>query len=148
MKPTKQIDRFQVSVDYLTEYSGVKGAVLTDSEGLVVAASPWDGIDAEHCAAFGLNIIEIMNRNLTALIDPGCEFLSVKTDKNWITIARTSVLYMIVVADRKADDLLSIRISRSLDMISSHMKDKYPALLFLDEPAKQKSVNRMEATHV
>ena len=148
MKPVKQIDRFQVSVDYLTEYSGVKGAIISDFEGLVVAASPPEGIDAEYCAAFGLNIVEILNKNLTALINPGCEFLSVKTDKDWIIIARTSGLYMIVMADRKADDLLSVRISRSLDMISSHMKDKYPALLFLDEPAKQESVNRMEATHV
>ncbi len=148
MKPAKQIDRFQVSVDYLTEYSGVKGAVITDPEGLVVAVSPQDGVDAELCAAFGLNLVEIMDRNLTKLIDPGCEFLSVKTDKDWITIAQTSVLYLIVVADRKADDLLNVRISRSLDMISSHVKDKYPALLFFDKPAEQKSVKRVEATHV
>ena len=109
-----------------------------------------EGIDVEvetpldiatRANGFGWTI-KIIDRNLTKLIDPGCEFLSVKTDKDWITIAQTSVLYLIVVADRKADDLLSVRISRSLGMISSHVKDKYPALLFFDKPAEQKSVKR------
>lgn len=148
MKATNQIDKFQVSVDYLTEYAGVKGAVIADHEGLVVATSPGDGIDAELYAAIGLNLVEIMDKNLARLIDPGCEFLSVKTGKDWITVARTSVFYLIVVADRKADDLINVRISRSLDMISSHMKDKYPALLIFDEPVKQESVKSVEATHV
>lgn len=148
MKVKNQIDSFQVSVDYLTEYSGVKRAVITDREGLVVATGPHDGVDAELCAAICLNLIEIIDKNLAKLIDPGCEFLSVKTGKNWITVAQASVFYLIVVADRKADDLLNVRISRSLDMISSHMKDKYPALLFFDEPAERKSVKSVEATHV
>ncbi len=148
MKATNQLDRFQVSVEYLTEYSGVKGAVIADREGLVVATSPRKGFDAEICAAIGLDLVEIIDRNLVRLIDPGCKFLSVKTGKDWITVAQTSIFYLIVMADRKADDLINIRISRSLDMISSHMKEKYPALLFSDEPAEQKSVKSVEATHV
>ncbi len=148
MKPAKQIDKFQVSVDYITEYSGVKRAVIIDREGLVVATSAQDSVDAELWAAMCLNLVDIMDRNMTGLIDPGCEFLSVKTGKDWITVARTSIFYLIVVADRKADDLLNVRISRSLDMISAHMKDKYPALLFFDGPAEQKSVKSVEATHV
>lgn len=148
MKETNQTDKFQVSVDYLTEYAGVKGAVVTDREGLVVATSPRDGVDGELYAAIGLNLIEVLDRNLDRLINPGCEFLSAKTGKEWITIARTSIFYLIVVADRKADDLLSVRISRSLEMISLHMKDKYPALQFFDESAEQKSEMSVEATHV
>ncbi len=56
-------------------------------------------------------------------------------------------LYLIVLADRKADDLINVRIARSLDMISSHMKEKYPALLSL-ESVERKSVKSVEATHV
>lgn len=147
MKATNQINKFQVSVDYLTEYSGVKGAVIIDREGLVVAASPRDGVDAELYGAIGLNLAEIVDRNLAKLIDPGCEFLSVKTGKDWITVARTSIFYLIVLADRKADDLINVRIARSLDMISSHMKEKYPALLSLGS-VERKSVKSVEATHV
>lgn len=148
MKATSQINKFQVSVDYVTEYSGVKGAVIADQEGLVMATSPQDGVDAELYAAIGLNLVEIMDKNLARLIDPGCEFLSVKTGKDWITVARTSVFYLIVVADRKADDLINVRISRSIKMISSYMKEKYPAQLIFDEPVKQESVKSVEATHV
>ncbi len=147
MKATNQINKFQVSVDYLTEYSGVKGAVIIDREGLVVATSPRDGVDAELYGAIGLNLAEIVDRNLTKLIDPGCEFLSVKTGKDWITVARTSIFYLIVLADRKADDLINVRIARSLDMISSHMKERYPVLLSL-ESDERKSVKSVEATYV
>ncbi len=147
MKATNQINKFQVSVDYLTEYSGVKGAVIIDREGLVVATSPQDGVDAELYGAIGLNLAEIVDRNLAKLIDPGCEFLSVKTGKDWITVARTSIFYLIVLADRKANDLINVRIARSLDMISSHMKERYPALLSL-ESDERKSVKSVEATYV
>jgi len=42
---------------------------------------------------------------------------------------------------------LSVRISRALDMIASHLNDKYPALLLSTEPAS-KSEKKMEAANV
>ena len=84
MKATNQLDRFQVSVEYLTEYSGVKGAVIADREGLVIATSPREGFDSELCAAIGLDLVKIIDRNLIRL-KSDCVVLHRQLDGNNLT---------------------------------------------------------------
>ncbi len=148
MKTAKQQNKFQTAVEYVTEYAGVKGALISDSEGLTIIKSPDDGFDGDFCAAMGLELVNIVDKNLRGLAEPGCEFLSVKTGEDWITVAKSSIFYLIVVAERKADDLLSVRISRALEMITTYMKEKYPALLLSGELAGRKIEKKMEAYNV
>ena len=148
MKTAKQQNKFQTAVEYLTDYAGVKGALITDSEGLTIIKSPDEGFDGDYCAAVGLELISVMDKNLRGLAEPGCEFLSLKTGQDWVTVAKSSIFYLIVIAERKADDLLSVRISRALEMIMSYMKEKYPALLLSGESAGPKIEKKMEAYNV
>lgn len=142
------MDKFQVSLDYLTEYTGVRSAVICDDEGLVISRSPQDdGHDELHAAA-GLELIRIVEEGLAKIVNPGCDYLSLKTGEDWVIIARASIFYLIVRANRNVDDLLSVRVSRSLDMISSYVDEKYPALLGDEGQLNRKTVKSTEATYV
>ncbi|MEE9554884.1 MAG: roadblock/LC7 domain-containing protein [candidate division Zixibacteria bacterium] len=147
MKTAKQ-NKFQTAVEYLTDYSGVKCALIADSDGLIIISSPAADFDGELCAAVGLDLVDLLDKNLRGIAESGCEFLTVKTGADWITIAKTSIFYLIVIAERKADDLLGVRISRALEMISSYMKEKYPAVLLSSEPAARKIEKKTEVYNV
>ncbi len=144
-KPVKNENKFQAAVDYLAEYTGVKGAAIADSEGLVVARSGQGEFDAELHCAIALEIVTTLDSTLAKLMDPGIEHLSLKTAGNWLTVARSKPFCLVIAADKKATDLLNIRIGRALDMISS-LKNKYPQA-FSAGPSGVKAKN-MEAVHV
>jgi predicted regulator of Ras-like GTPase activity (Roadblock/LC7/MglB family) len=148
LKGLNEVCRLQTSVDYLTDYAGVIGAVIADHEGLVVACSPPSLVDAELYAALGPEIFSATDRNIGRLINPGCKYVSLKTDDRWLTIATTQGFLLIVLADRKADDLLNVRVQRTLDMIANHIKEKYPAEVCSIRPEPIKKENTMEASHV
>jgi predicted regulator of Ras-like GTPase activity (Roadblock/LC7/MglB family) len=140
-KTAKSQDKFQASVDYLAEYTHVRGAVIVDFEGLIVAKKGAAGFDAELFGALGVSIAESINKQISRLFSPGIDLLTLKTHRDWVTIARSSSFFLVVAASRQADDLLSIRISRSLEMISSFLKEKYPNAIssvpsVAEEPAK------------
>ncbi len=140
--------KFQTAVDYLVEYSGVVGAVVADHEGLAVVCSPPGGPNRDLYAALGPQIFKEMDRNIKRLINPGCKFVSLKTEDKWLTVATTLNVYLIVLADRKADDLLNVRIQRALDMVANHIKEKYPVEVYSVPTAVTNSENKMEASHV
>jgi len=147
-KLDKSKDKFQVAVDYLTEYSGVKGAIIADNEGIIIARSGPAEFDAETFAAFALAVKASIEEPLKEIARPDVEQLTVKTAQDWITIARLSPIILIVAAERHVDDLLSVRITRSLEMISTHMKAKYPAILSRDKAAAVRSKKKSEGVHV
>ncbi len=148
MKAEKQMDKFQVSLDYLTEYSGVKSAVICDRDGLVVSKSSQEEGDDELYAAVGLELIRMIDSGLARMVNPGCDYLSVKTGEDWVIVAQASIFYLIVRADRTVDDLLNIRVSRSLEMISSYLDEKYKALRPGDDPKNRKTQKSTEAAYV
>ncbi len=147
MKTAKQ-NKFQAAVEYLNDHAGVKAALITDSEGLVIFGNTGDQFDSDLCAAVGLDLIALLDKNFRGIIEPGCDFLSVKTSSDWITVAKSSIFYLIVIADRKADDLLSVRIAKALEMISSYLKEKYPAVLLSSDPATRKTDKKVEVYNV
>ena len=141
-------DRFQVAVDYLSEYAGVRGAVIFDSEGLTIARSGQKNFDGDKHAALGFLLVGAIDAALPRLTEPGIEFLSIKTSKEWLTIARSASLFLVVAAERSADDLLNIRITRSLEMVASHLKEKYPYYLSQALPRVKEPAKEMEEIHV
>jgi len=140
--------KLQAAVNYVAEYSGVMGAVIADREGLVIVCSPPGLKNGELYAALGLDIIRNADGSVGKLIDPGSRHVSVKTKDRWFTVAATLNFLLIVLADKKADDLLNVRIQRTLDMIANHVKDKYPAEVYSDMPGEVKKEITMEASHV
>ncbi len=135
-------------MDYLIEYSGVMGAVIADREGLVIACSRPGLRKAELYAALGPEIFRTSDSIIGKLVDPGCKYVSIKTRDRWLTVASVKNLHLIVLADQKADDLLNVRIQRTLDMIGNHLKDKYPAEVYTGMPGAIEKENTMEASHV
>ncbi len=148
MKSTKIINRFQSSVDYLTEYSGVIGAVVCDDEGLIIAKGGAEAFDAESYAALGLTLVTDVGLKLKRLIGPEIEYVVLKTGRHWLTIAKSSNMYLIVAADRHADDLLNIRITRSIEMITSFVKEKYPSTSATQKLTTSYIAKNMEDVHV
>lgn len=148
MKGINKDCRLQAAVDYLTEYSGVMGAVIADREGLVVACSPRGLKNDELYAALGPEIFRASDGMIGRLIDPGCKYVSIKTDKRWLTVAAIMNFHLVVLAGEKADDLLNVRIQRTLEMIANHIKEKYPAEVETGLPGAIKKENTMEASHV
>ena len=63
--------RLQEAVDYLVEYSGVMGVVISDGEGLAIACSPRGLKSGELYAALGLEIFRTADNCIGKLIDPG-----------------------------------------------------------------------------
>lgn len=148
MKDSNGEDKFQGAVNYLTGSSGVNGAVIADREGLLIACSPTVMPEGELYAALGLQITTVIDNDISRLIDPGCGYVSIKTDKKWLIVGAILNVYLVVLADRKVDDLLNVRIQRALEMITGHIKDKYPAEVYSTEPVALEKGNTMEATHV
>ena len=147
MKADNQKDKFQVAVDYLCEYSGVKIAIVLDNEGLVVASNSHADFDTEAIAAIGLDFIQVTNQYAGKLADPNCETVSLKTAEDWIIISRTGDFYLLVLAERRVDDLISVRVQRSVEMITNYVDKKYPEPLSKPK-TKTPADKKMEASYV
>ena len=148
MKGSKESSKFQTAVEYLHDYTGVIGAVIADREGLAVASSPAGLTECDVYAALGPEIIITADRILRKLATPGCKYIALKTDDVWLTVASAAGFNLIVLADKKADDLLNVRIQRSLDMILNHVKEKYPAEVISAGSDSIKKKEAMEASNV
>lgn len=148
MKGINKDCRLQTAVNYVTEYSGVTGAVIADREGLVIVCGPPGLEEEELYGALGPEIFRVSDGMIGRLVEPGCKYVSIKTLDSWLTVASVLGFHLIVLADKKADDLLNVRIQRTLDMISNHIKEKYPAEVYTDMPGGIKKENTMEASHV
>lgn len=147
-KKQAENSRFQAAVEYLTEYNGVLGAVVADKEGLTVACNPPGLKDGETLSAIGPQIFSTADRIIEKFMKPGCKYLTLKTDDRWLTVAAALDLNLIVVADRKVDDLLSVRIQRALEMIVNHIKEKYPVEIISGGSYAIKKKETMEASNV
>jgi predicted regulator of Ras-like GTPase activity (Roadblock/LC7/MglB family) len=145
-KTVKNQDKFQMAVNYLTEYSGVRGAVIADPEGLVISRSGGEKFNAELYCALAREIASSMNKLLPELITPGIEYMAIKTSQDWLTVARSESFLLVVAAERNADELLNVRIGRALEMISSNLKNKYRAVY--SHGSSGIKTKNMEAAHV
>jgi predicted regulator of Ras-like GTPase activity (Roadblock/LC7/MglB family) len=140
-------DKFQAAIDHLTEYGGVKGAVISDHEGLVLAGGGNGAFDPEHSAAYSVEVFEALRGPLGRLLEPEVDFLVIKTPTDWLTLARVRHLLLVVAARRQADDLLGIRINQALEMISVHLEDKY-AVSLKNEISDSHTAKRLEEVNV
>ena len=148
MKGLKESSKFASAVEYLTDYTGVVGAVIADAEGLAVASSPAGLVDGDLYAALGPEIFNTADRIIEKMAQPGCKYIALKTDERWLTVAAAMGFLLIVLADKKADDLLNVRIQRALEMIANHAKEKYPAEVYSAGSKLIKKEEAMEASNV
>lgn len=129
IKQDKKENKFQNALEYLGEYRGVKGAVIFDIEGLVVGYLPRDSFNAEVFSPLILLMHDDVNAIMKRLREKPAQSIVVKSTDSWITIVRIGDLVLVVNADSDTDELLKVRIGQVVDMIKTHLKDKYPLLV-------------------
>jgi len=122
-------NKFQTTLEYLVEYRGVKGAVIFDNEGLIVGSIGQENIDAECFSPLTLLILERTDKVLSRLDENPVQSMVIKTNDSWLTINRCiDNLILVVNAAIETDELLKVRIGQAVEMIKSHLKDKYSLL--------------------
>jgi len=128
-KVEKKENKFQKTLDYVAEYSGVRGAAVFDREGLVVCKTGDKEFKAEVYAPLALLILQQASNVLGRLQEHPAQTLVIKTKNSWITIERIESLVLIVKAGSDTDELLKVRIGQSIDMIKSNLKDNYSLIM-------------------
>lgn len=118
-------NKFQSALEYLGEYRGVKGVVIFDIEGLVVGYLSQGNFDVETFSPLVLLMHDSVNSVMKRLGEMPVQTIAVKTENSWITIRRIGDLVLVVNADSETDELLKVRIEQVVDMIKTHLKDKY-----------------------
>lgn len=118
-------NKFQSALEYLGEYRGVKGVVVFDIDGLVVDHLSQDNFDAETFSPLVLFMHDNINDVMKRLGEKPVQTIVVKTEDSWITVRRIGDLVLVVNADSETDELLKVRIGQAVDMIKTHLKDKY-----------------------
>lgn len=111
---------------YLREYAGVKAAVLLDHEGLVIAEDSCD-FDPETIASFGRCLQEVNDQMVHKMGQKTAERIGIHTPDLWICLNQIGDLTLLVLSDRRTDELLSVRISQSTGMIRKFLRERYQA---------------------
>ena len=124
----KTDDRFQTALKYLDEYRGIKGAVIFDIEGLVVGWIGQEKFDAEFFSALALLMLDQVNNVLIRLNENHSQSMTIRTNDSWITFKVIGSFVLAVNAESNTDKLLKVRIEQAIEMIKTHLKDKYPLI--------------------
>ena len=109
---------------YLKEYAGVKAAVLVDHQGLVVAQAAAD-FDPETVACFARCFKEVNDGMLRKMGEKPSERIGIHTPDVWICLSQIGSFTLVVLSDRRTDELLSVRISQSTGMIKKFLTERY-----------------------
>lgn len=124
---------------YIKEYSGVEGAFLVDSEGLIIAKELGQEMDGEKLAPFMVGLEELNNKALKKIDEKKVSRIELYTPTRWISLTRIFGLVLVTVANRHTDDLLSVRIVQASEMIRRYMRKRYTQEI-LSEVEEQKCI--------
>ena len=118
-------DKLEGFLHYLREYSGVKAAILVDYEGLVVAEDSSSGFDPETVASFARCMKETNDQILNKMGEGCSERIGIYTQDVWMSLNQIGNFTLVVLSDRRTDELLSVRIQQSTGMIKRTLTEKY-----------------------
>jgi len=121
----KEPSAFEKAVNYIGEHGSVKVAAVVDLEGLLLANFCRGGVEADEWSPyapvfFAQNEI-VLER--TEISNP--EKIDIIMSDHRLTVARDSAFYLMVLAERQADDLLGIRITQAMEMIRKYISERY-----------------------
>jgi hypothetical protein len=122
------INGFERAVRYIGEHGSVFLAAVVDHEGLLMASFRRGDMVPEDWAPLALLFYDSNRRVLArnGLSDPDRVDLRL-SDKRVVT-AKQNKYSLMVVADRHSDDVLNIRISQGLEIISKHATERYASM--------------------
>ena len=110
---------------YLREYSGVKAALLVDPDGLVVACDSTNDFDAQRMASYSRHLKDKNDQVLRAMGEGRSEKIAIYTSDAWMSFHQIGEFTLVVLCQRRTDELLSVRITQSISMIEKLLAEKY-----------------------
>jgi predicted regulator of Ras-like GTPase activity (Roadblock/LC7/MglB family) len=118
-------DKLENILHYLREYAGVKAAILVDHEGLVVATDSSSDFDSETVASFARCLKETNDQILHKIGERASERIVIFTSDLWVCLNQIENFTLVVLSDRRTDELLSVRILQSTGMIRKFLTERY-----------------------
>ena len=115
---------FDDAVSYIGEYSGVRLCWIVDKEGLPIAVwqrQMYTG-DADFWAPISVEMTDFHRTRLSTGGDPCVpDILEVRTNQGRLVVEAVGDVWLGVLTDPDADELISVRITRARDMIAKHL---------------------------
>ncbi|RME19005.1 MAG: hypothetical protein D6800_14865 [Candidatus Zixiibacteriota bacterium] len=125
MPMDKEIPGFDRATRYIGEDGSVQIAAVVDHEGLLLSNYRRGNLDPEDWAPLALLMVDaggaVMGR--AGLGVP--ERLSAVVDDFSVTVVRESGCYLLVVAEKRGEDLLRVRINQAREMIRKYIEERY-----------------------
>jgi predicted regulator of Ras-like GTPase activity (Roadblock/LC7/MglB family) len=115
---------FDDAVSYVGEYAGVRLCWIVDRDGLPIAVwqrQLYTG-DADFWAPVSIEMIDFHRHRLSNGGDE-CQpdRLEVRTNQGRLVVESVRDMWLGVLTDPDADDLISVRITRAREMIARHL---------------------------
>ena len=137
-QPASDFNGFERAVRYIGENGSVHLAAVVDSEGLLMAGYKRGVFDTEEWAPLALLFLENSQQVLRSGDLGAPEKLDILFENKRVSVARDGHYSLLVVSERQADDVLSIRINQAIEIVKKYVAERYGAGLNLN----------LERTHV
>ncbi|MDF1545813.1 MAG: hypothetical protein P1R58_12030 [bacterium] len=116
---------FDQATHHIGAEPSVKVAVLVDQEGLCLSYFSRGDISHEEYAPFAVQYFEQLQPSLDRNSMGAPEKMVLTLNEHKLFLARSGLFHLLVVAERQADDLLSIRVTQGLEIAKKYFADRY-----------------------
>lgn len=130
------LNGFDKATKYVGEDGSVRLACVIDNEGLLLSNFIRGELIAEDIAPFALTITAACAEKIDRITTGAPERMEFTLKDFRIVLAAEKNCSFMVIAERRTDDLLSIRFNQAMEMIKKYMSERYSAKL---HPTMEKS---------
>ncbi len=131
-----EMNGFDKATKYIGEDGSVKMAAVIDREGLLLSNFTRGGLVAEDVAPYALTIAATCTGQMESINYDVPERIDLLLKDERIVLATEKHCSLMVIAERRSDDVLNIRINQSIEMIRKYMSERYSPKL---HPTMEKS---------
>lgn len=127
---------FDKATKYVGEDGSVRLVAVIDREGLLLSNFTRGGLVAEDVAPYTLSIMKTCADKMAKIEYGSPERIDFMLKDERIVLATEKYCSLMVIAERRSDDLLNIRINQAIEMIRKYMSERYSQKL---HPTMEKS---------
>jgi predicted regulator of Ras-like GTPase activity (Roadblock/LC7/MglB family) len=127
---------FQGAVQHVAGYSGVRCAILVDTEGLPVAGWSRGEWDQELWGAMSKKVIDDMLETNVRTNTAPLETVEYTAGGHRFCLHRAADMWLLSIADASSDELEKIRLHQAAEMIERHCHEKF-SNLYSSETGRQ-----------
>lgn len=130
------LNGFDKATKYVGEDGSVRLVAVIDREGLLLSNFTRGGLVAEDVAPYTLSIMSTCAAKMEKIEYGSPERIDFMLKDERIVLATEKYCSLMVIAERRSDDLLNIRINQAIEMIRKYMSERYSQKL---HPTMEKS---------